>query len=108
MHLSTKRNFECPVTGVACEEPQCKTTLCVLEQEAGKREDAHALAEADKYRKEALEVARLWFEVRGKRKPTDEQLRKVARHPKIMTEAKRRLAERAAAIGKIDKSSIDL
>ena len=43
--MSTKRNLECPVTGVACEEPQCKATLCVLEKETDKREAKHALAE---------------------------------------------------------------
>ena len=56
------------------------------------RETEHAAAEARNFRKEAERIARDVFKRNGIHDPNKEQLRRLAQQPKVIREAKRRLA----------------
>jgi hypothetical protein len=53
-----------------------------------------------RFRKEAEKVARDWFSYRGVRRPTEEQVRILARRPQVLQEAKRRIAALSAWLAK--------
>jgi len=85
-----QRNFQCNATGLPCIEPRCKKTYCILEHEYNRHTAARDAAKMPPL-KDAEKVARDWFRWSGKR-PTEAQLRKATRHPKVIAEAKRRAA----------------
>jgi hypothetical protein len=56
------------------------------------RETEHAAAEARNFRKEAERIARDAFKRNGIHHPNKEQIRRLAQQPKVIRQAKRRLA----------------
>jgi hypothetical protein len=56
------------------------------------RETEHAAAEASNFRKEAERIARDMFNRNGIHQPNKEQIRRLAQQPKVIRQAKRRLA----------------
>ena len=56
------------------------------------RETEHTAAEARNFRKEAERIARDVFKLNGIHHPNEEQIRRLAQQPKVIRQAKRRLA----------------
>ena len=56
------------------------------------RETEHTAAEARNFRKEAERIARDVFKLNGIHHPNEEQIRRLAQQPKVIGQAKRRLA----------------
>jgi hypothetical protein len=90
------RNFICDVTGRACEDGRCKIGYCSLEGEIGSSERSPSeklmrvrksqrplIKEAVRYAKEILKRRQL--------RPTKVRLEKLIQHPKVLSEAQRRL-----------------
>jgi hypothetical protein len=88
----TARSFHCEFENAPCADPRCKKDYCVLEHEVQQRSAARAAAEADKYHLKAQEVARDILSKKGINDPTEQQVRDLARHPKIVAEAMRRVS----------------
>jgi len=90
------RNFICDVTGRACEDGRCKVGYCSLEGEIGSLQQSSSeklvhvrkpqrplIKEAVRYAKEILKRRQL--------RPTKARLEKLIEHPKVLSEAQRRL-----------------
>ena len=96
-----RRPFDCPFTGELCNSGGCTRDRCGLElaQAKARRKEAEddAAREFNLLAREAEKVAREWLPGLAKRSkqkvtPFNRQatLNKLARHPKVIEEAKRR------------------
>jgi len=93
--------FHCDFMDGDCDRPDCKRTFCVLAAEEQARASAALIAEADEVRKEAERLVEAAFTHRH-HKPTDRQVLDAIEHnPEILDMARKRLAERKAALGAI-------
>jgi hypothetical protein len=85
----------CEYQDGGCDDPRCKIGLCILESEEIERRVASDKAEAEAVRLEIEAVIASLFSVRKVGKPTDAQLTRLRSDPRIIAEAKRRIAENA-------------
>jgi hypothetical protein len=83
------------MTGEPCEDARCKRSVCFIERESELRRGEREAVENAKILKMAEKIAREVWKLKGVPHPTDEQIQKAMRIPKLIEQAKRRLAEEA-------------
>jgi hypothetical protein len=100
--IMERKPFDCPATGGLCADGRCARGRCFQQQvesaERRRQEVASAEAEENEIRKEAEEIARMAFKLKHIRRPTEDQVRKLARRPDVMIAAKRLFTERKAQL----------
>jgi hypothetical protein len=93
--MEVTRNFECEYLGEPCRNRLCRKGHCVPAQQEREASARRASASGDDLRDEAKIVARDWLRwIKGVSRPDDEQILRVAKLPRAMEEAARRIKER--------------
>jgi hypothetical protein len=104
-----RRSFECIVTGDLCSRSDCSKKLCQRQkaESAAKRLQAEArqFEEAGLLARQIEQVAKDWLPIVAKGQKITAQnkgpaLKKLAQHPKVIAEAKKRRAAILKAIGR--------